>query len=491
MTSARLLLVDDEDGIRTVLSLLLADMGHDVRTAAGGEEALRLLAASPVDVVLTDVRMPGMDGLAVLSAVREAWPATEVIMLTGHGDMELAVKSLRLGATDFLTKPVSDAALSVALERAFERRRLREALRRHTEHLEELVVQRTRELAAAERLAGMGQTAAMLAHAIKNIAGSLEGGLYVLGKGIELDRRDYLAEGWELVRDHVARVRDLALHLLDLGRPLTGPCTPVDPDAPAEDVVRLLEARAAQAGVTLLTDLHAGPVPLVLDGEAVRRALTDLVVNGIEAFSLPGARAAGRQVRVSAARVRWHDGREAVGYTVSDNGPGLVVAEEEAGKDGDVAVLLAGLLGDAPGVTQPVADAAKHGTVTTPFAVDVAGPAADRSVSMNGAVKPAGADPATVVDREGAPDVPPVSGMGPAPGPSGRPGTASGTGGVGEDQHMTPWPSLHSMKPGGSGVGLLTVRRIAHELGGEMRAGTSSQGGCEMTLLLPSRAPVR
>ncbi len=170
-----LLLVDDEEGIRTVLSLLLADMGCAVRTAASGAEALAMVRATPPAVLLTDVRMPGMDGIDLLRAVKAEFPGVEVLVLTGHGDMELAVSSLRHGAGDFLTKPVSPEALEVALDRARQRMALREALRRHTEELEQLVAQRTRELLHAERLAAVGETAAGLAHAIKNVAAGWKG----------------------------------------------------------------------------------------------------------------------------------------------------------------------------------------------------------------------------------------------------------------------------------------------------------------------------
>ena len=90
-----ILLVDDEEGIRKVLGILLADMGYLVHTAATGAEALRSFKALRPPIVLTDIKMPEMDGIELLRKLKQISPDTEVIMITGHGDMDLAVKSVK------------------------------------------------------------------------------------------------------------------------------------------------------------------------------------------------------------------------------------------------------------------------------------------------------------------------------------------------------------------------------------------------------------
>ena len=89
-----LLLVDDEEGIRKVLGISLADIGYQVFTAENGEQALRIFQETNPSIVLTDIKMPGMDGIELLQKIKRERPDTEVIMLTGHGDMDLAIKSL-------------------------------------------------------------------------------------------------------------------------------------------------------------------------------------------------------------------------------------------------------------------------------------------------------------------------------------------------------------------------------------------------------------
>lgn len=320
---ASLLLVDDEEGILVVLSALLEDMGYDVATASSGRRGLELFEARRPSIVVTDIKMAGMDGIALLKEIKKQDENVEVLMLTGHGDMELAVESLRSGAGDFLHKPVSDTALEVALERAEERIALREALRRHAEELESLVEQRTRELIASERFAAVGEAAAGLAHSIKNIAGALEGAMFVLEKGLELNKREYFEQGWQMVRSDVSRLRSLAVGLLDLGRPAAFTFAPHDPDEPARQVAELVKSRADEAGVRLELDLQAGSEAFVMDAEAVRHCLLNLALNAIEACAESRSPEREGLARLLSKREKRADGAWRVVYTVADNGPGM------------------------------------------------------------------------------------------------------------------------------------------------------------------------
>lgn len=152
-----ILLVDDEPGIRTVLSVFLSDIGYTVRTADSGEAALATFRKTPADIVVADVKMAGMDGITLLRTIKSESPETEVIMMTGHGDFELAIESLKLRAADFITKPVNSDALEIALKRAAEKIAMRRALKQHTENLEKLVAETSARLVDAERRAAVGQ----------------------------------------------------------------------------------------------------------------------------------------------------------------------------------------------------------------------------------------------------------------------------------------------------------------------------------------------
>ena len=119
-----ILLVDDERDFVEVLSLRLIDAGHRVKTAFSGQEALSVLADTEgdrlpeIDVIVLDIKMPGMDGVETLKQIKAKYPAIEVILLTGHGAVDTAVKGLKSGAFDYLLKPADFDELTVKLEAA-------------------------------------------------------------------------------------------------------------------------------------------------------------------------------------------------------------------------------------------------------------------------------------------------------------------------------------------------------------------------------------
>jgi len=146
---AKILVVDDEEGIRSLMRMTLELDGHSVLTAEDGSTALEMFKNEKPDVVLLDVRMPDIDGIEVLSRIKAVSPDTEVIMITGHGDMDMAVESLRREASNFLTKPVSEEILSFSLKRALEKLGLKKKLKQYTTNLETLVREANLELEKA------------------------------------------------------------------------------------------------------------------------------------------------------------------------------------------------------------------------------------------------------------------------------------------------------------------------------------------------------
>jgi PAS domain S-box-containing protein len=147
----KILLVDDEKGIRNVLEITLQDAGFDVSQADSGDTAVKLMATQSFDIVLTDIRMPGMDGIDLLKKIKTQTPDTEVIMLTGHGDFELAIESLKLDAVDFISKPINNDVLEIALKRAQDRIVSRNKIKDYTLNLETLVKEKTSELEQSQK----------------------------------------------------------------------------------------------------------------------------------------------------------------------------------------------------------------------------------------------------------------------------------------------------------------------------------------------------
>src|SRR5258706_12309252 len=119
--SAHILVVDDEGAIRYSISKTLQRVGYQVSAAASGEEALDMLGEQIFDVVLTDIRMPGLTGVELLSKIKERAPDAIVLLMTGYASLGTAVESLRLGAHDYLIKPSSSQDIRQSVTRGLER----------------------------------------------------------------------------------------------------------------------------------------------------------------------------------------------------------------------------------------------------------------------------------------------------------------------------------------------------------------------------------
>ncbi len=113
----RILVVDDEDALRTVLSSELEGEGYHVRSAADGQEAINILGGQEYDLILLDIKMPNVDGFEVLKFVKDRQPKTKVVMLTGFADLKNAIESKKLGAEDFVSKPYDLVDLLTTVER--------------------------------------------------------------------------------------------------------------------------------------------------------------------------------------------------------------------------------------------------------------------------------------------------------------------------------------------------------------------------------------
>jgi DNA-binding NtrC family response regulator len=112
-----ILVVDDEDSLRNVLSNELSNEGYEVRSASDGDEAISELQKASYDLILLDIKMPRMNGFEVLKFIKENHPKTKVVMLTGFADLKNAIESKKLGADDFVSKPYDLVDLLTTIER--------------------------------------------------------------------------------------------------------------------------------------------------------------------------------------------------------------------------------------------------------------------------------------------------------------------------------------------------------------------------------------
>lgn len=330
------LLVDDERDFADLLAERLQARGFQVRTAYDGEEALRLAAEHELDVAVLDVNMPGLDGLAVLRELKKRKPQAEALMLTGQRDLATAIQGMKLGATDYLVKPVPIEKLVEAILRAQDRRE------------ERLEGQRMAETA---KMAALGHMAEGVAHEINNPVNtmvSLAGWLEDLASDLAADLatglpvsqadaspagspgdslKEMLAAARKM-REHGLRVKGITAKLLCLcHKPEAKAAAAAEAKGAALDLGLLLKelldertARADEAGVRLLPaispDLPGLALPPAgLPGADLGTALGNILDNALDA--MPG----GGQLWIIVA-ARGHE----VHIEVEDTGHGILPA---------------------------------------------------------------------------------------------------------------------------------------------------------------------
>lgn len=122
MKGSRILLVDDETVFATNMTKLLTKRGYEVTPVHSGDSAIRVLQGESFDVIVLDLKMPGMDGIATLKEIKKMGLFTQVLILTGHGSIDTALEAIKLGAYDYLTKPCEIGELVSKIEGAWERK---------------------------------------------------------------------------------------------------------------------------------------------------------------------------------------------------------------------------------------------------------------------------------------------------------------------------------------------------------------------------------
>jgi len=275
-----ILLVDDEADIREVLAISLADMGYEVLTAENGEKALDLYREKSPQIVLTDIKMPGMDGIEILKRIKSENPYTEVIMITGHGDTDIAIKSLKYEAIDFITKPISSDALEIALKRANEKILTRELLRRYTENLENLVREKTK---LQDHLSSLGGMIGSISHSIKGLLTRLDGGLYLVESAVQKEDKARLGEGLDILKLTVDRIKKMIFDVLYSSKERTLQLEPIPLLKFAGDVADIADQKALPHKIRIVRDFDRAPDRFMADAEEFRSALINILDNAVDA----------------------------------------------------------------------------------------------------------------------------------------------------------------------------------------------------------------
>ena len=328
----KILVIDDERPILEVLDISLTSEGYDVITAENGEEGLELFEKQGPKLILTDIRMPGMDGIEVLKRIKASDNEAEVIVITGHGDIDSAISALQHGASDFINKPIRDEVLLLSLERAKKKIAINKQLKDYTENLEQKVEEYTVELRQAqeeliktERLATIGETVAGLAHCIKNILTGLRGGMYMVDTGMGKDKPSMLEDGWAMVRRNIEKVSDLVLDLLTYSKERIPEPTLCRPNEIVSEIVELLHKRAEENRVKLIQLVDPNLKEAYLDRDGLYRVLLNLISNAIDACIYDtDTSLKAWEVTVRTKLETDADAGETILFEITDNGIGMI-----------------------------------------------------------------------------------------------------------------------------------------------------------------------
>jgi len=325
-----ILLVDDEEGIRNVLNITLTHAGFRVLLASDGDTGFALFKTQKPDIVITDIKMPGIGGIELLKKIKQMSPHTEVIMITGHGDMDLAVKSLQYEAADFITKPIDSNELELSVKKAVDRMSINQQMKVYMDELEGVIREKDRKIDESQSLATIGQTIAGMSHVIKNIAGGLKGSSFILEQGIENENREYLVKGWEMMKGNLDKITHLSLDLLNYAKTSRLKRTLVNPNDPALEVVNLLTPRAVEKNIRLVLSPLDDTLSILVDQDAIYNALFNLVTNALDAFDThypccsdeENSKKTGEK-QEKAVRVSVEKETDGIVFRVKDNGDGM------------------------------------------------------------------------------------------------------------------------------------------------------------------------
>jgi two-component system, NtrC family, sensor kinase len=286
-----ILLVDDENDFRQILSKRLKRRGIGVREADRGEKALQMLEETPVDIVIMDVKMPGMDGIDCLKRIKRKYDLTEVIMLTGHADIHGGVEGIKSGAFDYLTKPIELEHLIRKIKQAFHKIQRILAEKKELAFKEQIKQQ----MVVAERLVALGTMASGVAHEINNPLAVIQDSAGWLQQILEkpemqdMPRKDDFKKGLDRINTAVKRAGKITQQLLQAVKTQTtemaDPSTFVEVSLKnlTEEAMTLVEPEARLKRITITLESHEPHPAAWTDPLQLLQVLLNLLSNSIQA----------------------------------------------------------------------------------------------------------------------------------------------------------------------------------------------------------------
>lgn len=306
--AARILVIDDEENIRATLEEFLTLTGYQVATAADGNEGLDRLGAGSFDLVLSDLKMPGVDGIAVIEWVKETQPELPVIVMTGFATVDTTIRALRLGADDYLLKPFSLDEIERTVESSLEKRRLRE--------------QNTELTAANERLREIERIKddllATVSHEFRTPLTAIKGFLSLMRMTDHANLRPDQLHALQALTDNADRLDLMICNLLTLVEAQDGAFRPILEPARIgtflTEVVEMLRETRDMSAIELDVPADVADAEALLDRIRFPLAVVNLLDNALKFFRTPGETEVILRARLDARNVI---------VEVHDNGIGI------------------------------------------------------------------------------------------------------------------------------------------------------------------------
>ena len=286
----RLLLVDDEDRFREVVARRLQKRGLRPLQAASGDECLALLETTPMDVVVLDVKMPGLDGIETLKLIREQHRGTEVILLTGNAAVTDGIQGINAGAFDYLTKPIEIDHLANKILQAHEMMLLEREKKEEADYRQRL----ERKMIVTDRLASLGTLSTGIAHEINNPLAIINESAGFIRAVLtrpdmsQFPRLESLMSAVDKIDRSVARARKITHQLLGYVRRQEAEQSETDLCLLVEESLDLLKKEIQGKSVRVAFRESSAPVRIWTDPSQLRQVLLNLFTNAIHAVDADG-----------------------------------------------------------------------------------------------------------------------------------------------------------------------------------------------------------
>ena len=310
----RLLLVDDEDHFRQTMAKRLAKRGLDCDQAANGNECLSILEKKEIDVVVLDVKMPGMSGIEVLQNINNIYPRTEVILLTGHATTFDGIEGIKSGAFDYLMKPIELEHLYNKIIQAYDKIQRITAEQKEVEYRKQMEQQ----MIATERLASLGTLAAGVAHEINNplaiireSAGWMQQ-LFARDELKDMPRRDDFAKALDKVEKSVERASRITHQLLGVVGKSESIVSEVDLAELVEEAIQLISHEIKNKDIEIIRQMEPSLSSIQSDPYQLRQVFLNLLTNAVHAIKSTGT-----------ITIAIKDSGDSRMITISDTGGGI------------------------------------------------------------------------------------------------------------------------------------------------------------------------